>query len=70
MTKEQRYWTESKVRFFMNLISSDHHFVNSMTDAILDDVIDDIECSADIDFNLDDVQIAIARVLMKKFGID
>ena len=41
-----------------------------MTDAILDDVIYDIECSADIDFNLDDVQIAIARVLMKKFGID
>lgn len=70
MTKEQRNWTKKEVRTILGFVSGDHHFVNSMTDAILDDVIEDIECSADIDFNLDDVRIAVARVLMKKFGVD
>ena len=70
MTKEQRDWTEKEVRTIIGFVSGDHYFVNSMTYAILDDVIEDIECSADINFNLDDVRIAIARVLMRKFGVD
>ena len=44
--------------------------LNNVTDTILDEVITDIEETADEDFNGSDVRIAIVRVLKKKIGID
>ena len=41
-----------------------------ITDSIVDDVIDDVECCADDEYNMDDVRIAIKRVLAKRLQID
>lgn len=64
----------SEVRYLLGIIlqdiSSDGHFVSCMREAIFNDVCADIEASVDYDFNSDDVRIAVARVLMRKFGID
>jgi len=42
----------------------------SVSNLILDDVVEDIEETADEDFNDADVRIAICRVLMKRLGIE
>lgn len=38
-------------------------------DAIKEDLISDIEETADTEFNLDDIHIAMRRVIMEKCGI-
>jgi len=68
MTNSQLMTVEGHLDFRLSQISDDHHFVNSMREAIFDDVVADIERSADYDFNLSDIDIAIARVLMKRCG--
>lgn len=45
-------------------------YVGSITTTIIDDVIDDIETSADDNYNTDDVKLAIGRVLMNRLGIE
>lgn len=42
----------------------------SVSDLILDDVVNDVKETADGDFNDADVRIAICRVLMKRLGIE
>lgn len=45
-------------------------YVGSITTMIIDDIIDDIETSADDNYNTDDVKLAIGRVLMNRLGIE
>lgn len=45
-------------------------YVNDITMKILPDVIDDVECCADEDYNEDDIKLAIGRVLCDKMGIE
>jgi hypothetical protein len=40
--------------------------IEKIVDAVIDDVITDIEETADIEFNSDDVKIGFTRVLLKK----
>jgi len=70
MTNSQLITVEGHLNFRLSQISDDHHFVNSMRDAIFDDVVADIESSADYDFNISDIDIAIARTLMRKCGAE
>ena len=53
--------------FLRQSISSD--YTRSIAESILEDVKEDIECSADEDFNEDDIRLAIGRVLMDRLGI-
>lgn len=43
------------------------YYVESLIDAIIDDVIADIKDTADADWNVGDVQFAVGRVLTAKF---
>jgi hypothetical protein len=40
--------------------------IEKIVDAVIDDVITDIEETADVEFNSDDVKIGFTRVLLKK----
>lgn len=60
--------TLNKLELFLRQsISSD--YTRSIAESILEDVKEDIECSADEDFNEDDIRLAIGRVLMDRLGI-
>ena len=55
------------VAHFCNDIYDNYRIVN----AVLDDVIKDIEETADVDtFNSNDVEIAFTRVLIKKLNVE
>ena len=68
------YMKESEVEFVKNLISNmlyvvlgDMYDVENVLEntEFLNDVIEDIVCCADVDFNNDDVEIAFKRVMKK-----
>lgn len=52
------------------LFVNDEREANEMADVILDDVIVDIEESADIEFNYSDIHLGMVRVVRKKFGME
>ena len=53
---------------YMTIIVNDNYRI---VDAVLDDVIKDIEETADVEtFNYSDVEIAFTRVLIKKLNVE
>ena len=46
------------------------NYAGAILDLLLPDIIDDVTASADIDFNDDDVRLAIGRVLCEKLEIE
>ena len=45
-------------------------YLREIADGILDDVNEDVRCSADKDYNEDDIRLAIGRVLCDRLGIE
>jgi len=45
-------------------------YIGRIIDNILDDVAEDIDTTADKNYNNDDVRLAIGRILIEKLGID
>lgn len=45
-------------------------YAKEITDKILPDIVEDVSVSASVDWNNDDVNLAIGRVLCKKLGIE
>lgn len=69
MNEEQRVAVREYVAMVLCGVFTDPRDLDNVTDTILDEVITDIEETADINFNGSDVRIAIVRVLKKKIGI-
>ena len=65
-TKEK--WIRQAVeQLLLDSIAED--YIDRITDIIIDDVIEDINETADPErWNNDDVRLAIGRVILKKFG--
>lgn len=69
MTQEQKDGVRVEVGIFLKDIFEDCHDRSEVIDLIIDDVIADIDETADWsdyeddEYNLDDIRIAIARVL-------
>ena len=61
--------TLDKLEFFLRQ-SISSGYTRSIAESILEDVKEDIDCSADKDFNEDDMRLAIGRVLMDRLGIE
>ena len=59
----------SKLETFLRMAMSDD-YSGCVAEAIVDDVIEDVECCADENYNEDDVRLAIGRVLCEKLGIE
>lgn len=76
MTKVQESAVRGQVRAKLSAIFSDFGDLESITDAVTDDVIDDINETADwsdLDTDevvMDDINIALARVLMNRIFND
>lgn len=45
-------------------------YIDEIIDFIIDDVVEDIEECADIDFNEDDIRLAVGRTILNKFNFE
>lgn len=75
MTEEQIKTTEKVVHMRMANVITDSADRNGFVANIIDDIVDDIECTADWsefaedEVSIDDINIALARVLINLSGI-
>ena len=45
-------------------------YIGKIIDFIIDDVIEDIEACANIEFNEDDIRLAVGRTILNKFNFE
>lgn len=70
MDKGTRTSVCSVVRRILSQIFTDNWYMESVYGTIIDDVIRDIDDTADVDFNDSDISLAVQRTLMKALGIE
>ena len=66
MTKSNQMFVKSVLESSLCILLPDGFERENVIDAIFEDVVSDIEETADVSFNMDDVNIAIGRVIYKK----
>jgi hypothetical protein len=72
MTKKQEIFTKVRVNYLFQEIFTDMRDRSEVVDAIIDDVIEDVDCCADWsdlnddEINLSDIDIAVARIIKNK----
>lgn len=67
---EINFINELLYRMFLPIIN-DSADTGNIVDSIIDEVVEDVKETADEDnWNSEDVRIALARVIKKKFGVD
>ena len=72
MTKKQEIFTKVRVDYLFQEIFSDIRDRSEVVSAIIDDVIEDVDCCADWsglnddEINLSDIDIAVARIIKNK----
>lgn len=69
MTTEDKNYISQEVKELLPAIFTDSTYSNMVADNIIEDVITDIEESADIDFNYSDISLAVQRTILQKMGI-
>lgn len=69
MTKEDKNYISQEVKELLPAIFTDSTYSNMVADNIIEDVITDIEESADADFNYSDISLAVQRTILQKMGI-
>ena len=69
MTTEEKNYVSQKVKELLPAIFTDSTYSNMVADNIIEDVITDIEESADADFNYSDISLAVQRTILQKMGI-
>jgi hypothetical protein len=71
MTKYDKDFTKESLKTIVAHFCDDIYDNYRIVNAVLDDVIKDIEETADVDtFNSNDVEIAFTRVLIKKLNVE
>ena len=69
MTTEDKNYISQEVKELLPVIFTDSTYSNMVADNIIEDVITDIEESADVDFNYSDISLAVQRTILQKMGI-
>lgn len=69
MTTEDKNYISQEVKELLPAIFTDSTYSNMVADNIIEDVITDIEESADADFNYSDISLAVQRTILQKMGI-
>ena len=69
MIQEEQNFLRGTIQSILSSIFEDDYDNEIVTTSIFDEVLQDIEETADEHFNDSDVSIAIARVLKKRLGI-
>jgi hypothetical protein len=71
MTKYDKDFTKESLKTIVAHFCDDIYDNYRIVNAVLDDVIKDIEETADVEtFNSNDVEIAFTRVLIKKLNVE
>lgn len=71
MKKYDKDFTKESLKTIVAHFCEDIYDNYRIVNAVLDDVIEDIEETADVDtFNSNDVEIAFTRVLIKKLNVE
>ena len=71
MKKYDKDFTKESLKTIVAHFCDDIYDNYRIVNAVLDDVIEDIEETADVDtFNSNDVEIAFTRVLIKKLNVE
>ena len=71
MTKYDKDFAKESLKTIVAHFCDDIYDNYRIVDAVLDDVINDIEETADVEtFNYSDVEIAFTRVLIKKLNVE
>ena len=71
MKKYDKDFTKESLKTIVANFCEDIYDNYRIVNAVLDDVIEDIEETADVDtFNSNDVEIAFTRVLIKKLNVE
>ena len=66
MEKIEREFVQGTIKEICEGFCYSAYDIEKIVDAVIDDVITDIEETAAIEFNSDDVKIGFTRVLLKK----
>lgn len=70
MEKVEKQFVEDTIKKICGNFCSSAYDIEKIVYAVIDDVIKDIEETADTEFNSDDVEIGFTRVLLKKLYPD
>lgn len=71
MKKYDKDFTKESLKTIVAHFCDDIYDNYRIVNAVLDDVVEDIEETADVDtFNSNDVEIAFTRVLIKKLNVE
>lgn len=70
MNESNKFFVEYELRHLLFTIFTDAIKRENVFNELFEDVVSDIEETADENFNSENVRIALVRVLFKKIGID
>ena len=68
MVKDTLYIGE-QTKSILAEIFTDNSYAEMVYENIIDDVCEDVETSADVDFNYSDISLAVQRTILQKMGI-
>lgn len=69
MNRHSRLSASIVVKQYLSQLFTDTEYMELVYGIIIDDVIRDIEESADADFNYSDISLAVQRTILQKMGI-
>ena len=68
MMKDTMY-IEQTTKSIIAEIFTDHTYAEMVYEEIINEVVEDVETSADVNFNYSDVSLAVQRTILQKMGI-
>lgn len=62
-------YIEEQTKSILGRVFTDNSYVEMVYETIIDDVLEDVETSSDINFNYSDISLAVQRTILQKMGI-
>lgn len=62
-------YIEETAKSILSEIFTDHTYAEMVFEEIIDEVVEDVETSADVNFNDSDISLAVQRTILQKMGI-
>ena len=62
-------YIEETIRSIIAEIFTDHTYAEMVYEEVISEVVEDVETSADANFNYSDVSLAVQRTILQKMGI-
>lgn len=62
-------YIEEQTKSILGRVFTDNSYAEMVYETIIDDVLEDVETSSDINFNDSDISLAVQRTILQKMGI-